>query len=117
MDEFIEIVANEETKDRVNRIIAKMSLLVRERLSKTSNPGIKLVITPYYIQIYDGDDEVWSMERPNSLEKIVLRLLLWFENIDFFESRKEALDWLYLLEFNQALIDWIGPHILEFVNG
>jgi len=115
LDEILTIVANEETNIGFNAVVSKMPTKVKDRLSRKNNPGKKVVVTPYYLQLFTGDVEDWSLMRPISSESIVLRVLMWFDGVDFFHSRKEALDWLTGYEFNNNQVGWISPHIVEFV--
>jgi len=115
LDEILTIVANEETNIGFNAVVSKMPTKVKDRLSRKNNPGKKVVVTPYYLQLFTGDVEDWSLMRPISSESIVLRVLMWLDGVEFFHSRKEALDWLTGYEFNNNQVGWISPHIVEFV--
>jgi len=109
LDEILTIVANEETKNSVNAVVSKMPTKVKDRLTRKINPGKKIVVTPYYLQLFTGDVEDWSLMRPISSEGIVLRVLMWLDGVEFFHSRKEALDWLTGYEFNNNQVGWISP--------
>ena len=115
LDETLTIVSNEETKNSVNAVVSKMPSKVKDRLKRENNSSKKVVVTPYYLQLFSGDVEDWSLMRPISSESIVLRVLICFDGVDFFHSRKEALDWLTGYEFNNNQVGWISPHIVEFV--
>ena len=115
LDEILTIVANEETSNGFNDVVSKMPTKVKDRLTRKINPGKKIVVTPYYLQLFTGDVEDWSLMRPISSEGIVLRVLMWLDGVEFFHSRKEALDWLTGYEFNNNQVGWISPHIVEFV--
>ena len=115
LDEILTIVANEETNNGFNDVVSKMPTKVKDRLTRKINPGKKIVVTPYYLQLFSGDVEDWSLVRPFSSENIVLRVLMWLDGVEFFHSRKEALNWLTSYEFNHSQIGWVSPHIIEFV--
>ena len=115
LDETLTIVSNEETKNSVNAVVSKMPSKVKDRLKRENNSSKKVVVTPYYLQLFSGDVEDWSLMRPISSESIVLRVLMWLDGVDFFHSRKEALDWLTGYEFNNNQVGWISSHIVEFV--
>ena len=115
LDETLTIVSNEETKNSVNAVVSKMPSKGKDRLKRENNSSKKVVVTPYYLQLFSGDVEDWSLMRPISSEGILLRVLMWLDGVDFFRSRKEALDWLTGYEFNNNQVGWISPHIVEFV--
>ena len=115
LDETLTIVSNEETKNSVNAVVSKMPSKVKDRLKRENNSSKKVVVTPYYLQLFSGNVEYWSLMRPISSESIVLRVLMWLDGVDFFHSRKEALDWLTGYEFNNNQVGWISSHIVEFV--
>ena len=115
LDEILTIVANEETNNGFNDVVSKMPTKVKDRLTRKNIPGKKIIVTPYYLQLFSGDVEDWSLVRPFSSENIVLRVLMWLDGVEFFHSNKEALNWLTSYEFSHSQIGWVSPHIIEFV--
>ncbi len=115
LEETLTLLANEETKNSINDVVNKMPSKVKDRLKREINLSKKVIVTPYYLQLFTGDVEEWSLMRPFSSECIVLRVLMWLDGVEFFHSRKEASDWLNGYSFSVGQVGWISPHIIEFV--
>ena len=115
LDELLTIIANNETKNDINITINKMPHLVVDKLSRKMCHGKKIVVTPYYIQMFIEGVEDLSLNRPDCSEKILLRVLMWFDGVEVFSSQKEAYDWLVGYGFSSVQLGWISPHIIEYV--
>lgn len=113
---YVDIIAEEKVKYYTEIAFERMSIPAREALAKEKYPNKQFIITPLnFIHMYDNGVEIKSDKLPNTYEKIALKMLMWVENRENFQSMEEALDWLRDFEFNPAQIDLYREHILEYV--
>ena len=115
LEELIDISANNEIKNSINVAVNKLPVLLVERLSRKMCQNKRIVVTPYYLQMFYNGVEELTLDRPDCSEKILIRTLMWLDNVESFSSLK-AYDWLVKYEFSNDQIGWITPHIMDYIE-